>query len=104
MDALKPTTFLFLLDCQFHDLELGGNGWKQIAKTEDEYECARKCRADEECQGFVFVTKDYDDPVQANNCFFKWDFGSPHIPWFTFEALKSGYDSCRNDYNPIEGT
>ena len=84
-------------------MELGTDG-NFFGKTEDEYECARKCRADEECQGFVFVTKDYDDPVQANNCFFKWDFGSPHIPWFTFEALKSGYDSCRNDYNPIEGT
>ena len=65
------------LDCQFHDLELGTDG-KFFGKTEDEYECARECRADEQCQGFLFCTE--DNPAQFKDCFFKWKFGSPHIP------------------------
>ena len=88
------------LVCQFHDLELGGDG-KFFGKTEDEYECARECRADEQCQGFLFVTE--DKPDQFKDCFLKWNFGSPHIPYFTWKGNKAGYKSCRNDYNPIEG-
>ena len=83
-------------------MELGFDG-KYIGKTEDEYECARKCRADERCQGFVFCTADYPFEAAINDCFFKWNFGSPHTPYRTFKGLKSGYDSCRNDYKTIEG-
>ena len=34
---------------------------------------------------------------------FKWDFGSPHTPFYSQPGIKAGYESCRNDYNPIEG-
>ena len=81
-------------------MELGTDG-KFFGKTEDEYECARECRADEQCQGFLFCTE--DNPAQFKDCFFKWNFGSPHIPYFTWKGNKAGYKSCRNDYNPIEG-
>ena len=81
-------------------MELGIDG-KYFGKTEDEYECARECRADEQCQGFLFCTE--DNPAQFKDCFFKWNFGSPHIPYFTWKGNKAGYKSCRNDYNPIEG-
>ena len=82
-------------------MELGGDG-RLFGKTEDEYECARECRADEQCQGFLFCTKDFPFEAQKLDCFFKWNFGS-NPPFFTYEGEKSGYKSCRNDYNPIEG-
>ena len=85
-------------------MELGGgpDSGRYFGKTEDEYECARKCRADEQCQGFLFCTSDFPFEAQKLDCFFKWNFGSSP-PFFTYEGEKSGYKSCRNDYNPIEG-
>ena len=83
-------------------MELGGDG-RVFGKTEDEYECARECRADEQCQGFLFITKNFPNEAQHLECHFKWDFGSPHTPLYTYPGIKAGYESCRNDYNLIEG-
>ena len=86
-------------------MELGGgpDSGRYVGKTEDEYECARKCRADEQCQGFVFITIDFPVAAQYLECHFKWNFGSPHTPLYTYPGIKAGYEPCRNDYNPIEG-
>ena len=85
------------------ELNGGPDSGRYVGKTEDEYECARKCRADEQCQGFLFCTSDFPFEAQKLGCFFKWNFGSPHTPVYTLPGIKSGYKSCRNDYNPIEG-
>ena len=87
-------------DCEFHDLEVGGQG-QYFGKVDDQYACAQVCRDHDNCEAFLFVDEGFYSPAQVKDCFLRWkeDFSNPY---YTHEKLIGGYKNCRNTYTTIE--
>ena len=83
----------------FHLLYLSSVGIP--IKTDNEYDCAKKCRELDGCEGFLYLQEGFKNPSYVNKCFLRKDLKDV-VPVRTNDNMLAGYRSCTNEYTTID--